>query len=87
LGRGSPLARKAASFRAALFRSVTRTDVVSVARALLREARSGDVQAARLVLAYLLGEPLAHDIEAELDELRTLVTELQTWASERRFAG
>lgn len=79
LGRGSPLAAKAAKLRAALFRAVSERDVESIAKALAREAKAGDVQAARIVLGYLIGEPLPHDVLAELEEMRGKLAEIEQW--------
>lgn len=73
LGRGSPLARKAASLRAALLRAVTPADIHDIARKLIDEALGGDVPAAREVLDRCLGRPIEWDVLARLDEIELRV--------------
>jgi hypothetical protein len=58
-GPGNPFARQVAQLRAALLKAVTPADIEAIARTLLEKARAGDVAAARLLLAYLLGKPAA----------------------------
>ena len=56
-GPGNPYARRVAELRAALLNAVTPEDVAELARALLTQAKAGDVAAARLVLSYAVGRP------------------------------
>ena len=56
-GPGNPFARRVAAFRAALIDAVGEDGLRDVARAMVEKARSGDVAAARLVLAYDVGRP------------------------------
>jgi len=76
---GNPFARKVATFRSALFDAITRADVQAIARALLKSAKGGDTSAAKILLAYLLGEPLPFDVMNDLDELRTRLQEVESW--------
>jgi hypothetical protein len=66
---GNPYAKKVAQLRAALFRAVTAADLRAVVKKLVDVAKAGDVPAARLVLAYTLGEPQPFDL---LERLETL---------------
>lgn len=56
-GPGNPFAPAVARLRAAMLQSVTVKDVRDLGRSLLERAKAGDVPAARLLLAYLLGPP------------------------------
>ena len=52
-----PVALKMAQLRRALIAAVTEENVAAVMDVLLEKAMSGDVAAARLLLAYRLGRP------------------------------
>jgi hypothetical protein len=56
-GPGNPFARRTAAARKAFCEAVSHQDLVEIARALKDRARGGDVAAARLVLAYVVGKP------------------------------
>src|SRR6266851_9311801 len=58
-GPGNPFARQVAGLRQAFLDSATPEDLAVIAQALLDKAKNGDVAAAKLVLAYLLGKPQA----------------------------
>jgi hypothetical protein len=58
-GPGNPFARRVAALRAALLAAVTEEDLEAVARELVRQAKEGDLAAARLLLSYTLGKPAA----------------------------
>jgi hypothetical protein len=66
-GPGNPLANRVAVFRKALSEAVTVADVVSIMRAMVREAAGGNVQAAGLVLDRLCGRVA---LRAEIDVMR-----------------
>lgn len=72
LGRGSPLAGKAAKLRAALFKAVGRDDITEILRALIGKAKAGDTVAARIVLAYTLGDPVALDVVEKIERLEAI---------------
>ena len=59
LGRGNPHARAVNRLRSALLRAVKSRDVQDVAKALLDKAREGDTAAARILLDYTIGRPVA----------------------------
>ncbi len=70
-GPGNPYARRVAELRSALLDAVTPEDVAALARALLAQAKGGDVAAARLVLSYAVGRPPAvESAEPEADARR-----------------
>ncbi len=56
-GPGNPFARQVAALRCALVARLTPQDLADVADALLRQAKEGNVAAARLLLSYALGRP------------------------------
>src|SRR6516165_9805122 len=56
-GPGNPFARRTAAARKAFCEAVSHQDLVEIARALKDRAKSGDVAAAKLVLAYVVGKP------------------------------
>jgi hypothetical protein len=58
-GPGNPFARQVAALRTALLASVTAADIEAVAQALVRQAKEGNVAAAKLLLSYTLGKPAA----------------------------
>jgi hypothetical protein len=53
---GRPFARQVAILRCALLARLTEQDLEAVAEALLRQAKEGNVAAARLLLSYMLGQ-------------------------------
>ena len=69
VGHRRPHAARVAELRAELFETLTRERLHGVLVALLEKAQGGDVAAARLVLSYALGEPVAEDIVARIEEL------------------
>ncbi len=58
-GPGNPFARQVAALRAGLLARLTPQDLGDVADALLRQARDGNVAAAKLLLSYAVGKPAA----------------------------
>jgi hypothetical protein len=72
LGRGSPLAGQAAKLRAALFRAVKGGDLQTVITALMDKAKGGDTAAAKLILQYTLGDPVALDIVETIQRLEAV---------------
>ena len=71
IGRGNPMARKAAQLRAAMFRAVTATDLKAIVRQLVSMALAGDVAAAREVLQRCLGPAESLDILARIEALES----------------
>jgi hypothetical protein len=56
-GPGNPFARRMARMRSVLCAAVSEEDIEAVTRMLVERAREGDVAAARLLLAYAVGQP------------------------------
>ena len=56
-GPGTPFARQVAALRKALLATVQPEDIAAIVQALLEQAKKGNVQAAKLVLAYTVGKP------------------------------
>ena len=56
-GPGNPFARQVAALRQALIDSISPDDIQDVATRLLALAKDGNVQAAKLLLAYTIGKP------------------------------
>ena len=56
-GPGNPFARRVAMLRKALLDSVAEPDVARLGRKLLEQALEGDVVAAKVLLAYVIGKP------------------------------
>jgi hypothetical protein len=56
-GRAHAFARKAAALRQAFYAEVTPADMRAVVRKLITEATGGNLQAARLVLLWIVGKP------------------------------
>ena len=57
LGRGNPHARRQAEMHRAFMAAVTPEEMQSLAASLWIKAKNGDVAAAQLVLAYMIGKP------------------------------
>ncbi|HZY89219.1 MAG TPA: hypothetical protein VFE78_30630 [Gemmataceae bacterium] len=55
-GPGNPFARQVAALRRALLASVTEEDLEAVTRELVRQAKEGDLAAAKLLLSYTLDQ-------------------------------
>ncbi|MCP3996254.1 MAG: hypothetical protein GY722_14515 [bacterium] len=66
-GRSMPHARRVARLRAELLRAVRPEDIRAVVEALVREAKQGNVQAARELLQRALGPAEAIDVAARLE--------------------
>lgn len=71
-GKGNPLAGKVAKLRAAMINAVSASDLRDVIRAMIAQAKAGDVAAARELLDRLLGKPVEMDLLERLDELESL---------------
>src|SRR5262245_29892838 len=72
-GPGNPFNRQIAQLRKALVGAVTEDDMKRLANSLLDQATAGNMDAARLLLSYLLGQPpeqTVHPDEVDIDEDR-----------------
>jgi hypothetical protein len=68
-GPGSPHVGKVAKLRAALFATVSAKDLRKIIRGLVKAAVEGDIAAAKMILQWTLGEPLAWDVLARIETL------------------
>jgi len=62
-GRGNPLAARVAALRKALFDAVTEEDIAAAVKALVTQAKNGDVAAIRELLDRVTGRPSRHDAD------------------------
>lgn len=69
LGRGSPLAGRAAKLRAALLASVSDEDIREIAATLVQKAKEGDLPAIAQLLDRVLGKPTASDLMERVEKL------------------
>ena len=72
-GPGSPYSKKVHALRRALLEAVTEDEIKQVVAALLREAKLGNVQAARELLSRCLGPAEAVDLIERMDALEELL--------------
>jgi hypothetical protein len=56
-GPGNPYPRRVAALRRALLTSVTEDDMTAITKAVIDEARAGNIAAAKLLFQYVLGKP------------------------------
>lgn len=56
-GPGNPFARRVAALRSALVNALADEDMQSLVRGLVEKAKTGDVAATKLLLAYTVGRP------------------------------
>ena len=71
-GLGSPLAAKANKLRSAMFKAIDAGDIREIINAVKAEAKRGNLVAARLILAYCLGEPVALDVVEKIERLEAV---------------
>lgn len=69
LGRGNPLAGRAAKIRAELLRVLSPTEARRIAKRLLEQAKTGDLAAIRELLDRTIGKPATADVLERLDEM------------------
>jgi hypothetical protein len=56
-GRGNPVSRHIAVLRQALLNCVTEEDIIAITKAVIEEAKAGNMPAAKLIFQYVLGKP------------------------------
>lgn len=69
--KGYPHARRANRLRAELYRVVNVEEFRAIIQAIVKEAKAGDVAAAREIVERLLGKPESADVMARIEELET----------------
>ncbi|MEN1705477.1 MAG: hypothetical protein AAGJ54_08205 [Planctomycetota bacterium] len=80
-GRRTPGAAARAA-RDALLTAADTAAIERIGRKLVEMAEAGDVQAARVVLLFVLGPPRDEELQARLDELEALIGELRVGRGE-----
>jgi hypothetical protein len=73
--KGNATPRKAATFRAKLFRCVTPADFRAIVQKLVAEAKAGQPWAIKLALQYLVGRAEDVEMHERLLILETVLTE------------
>ena len=61
-GRGRPIGSRVDALRRSLIEAVTVEDIKTIIQAVIRQAKSGDLNAAKLVFSQVLGNPANMDI-------------------------
>jgi hypothetical protein len=75
--RGNPHARRVALLRATLLKAVTPEDLREVVLAVLKQAKTGDITAAKELFLRLLGPPVELDLIERLDALEARLVAAQ----------
>ena len=75
LAKGNPHAKRVAALRSALLNAVSEEDIQEVVQALVREAKDGNVSAAKELLGRVLGPPEAVDLLQRVEGLEELLAE------------
>jgi len=73
--KGNAVPRKAAQFRAKMYRSVSSADFADIVRRLVEEAKAGQPWAVKLALQYLVGRAEDLELSERLLILETTLTE------------
>ena len=75
IGEGNPFAKKVARLRAALLSAITPADIRIIIKKLIKQARSGDLAAAKEVLDRAVGRPVELDFLEKLEYLERVLDE------------
>ena len=75
-GPGNPYTKQVAALRSALLAAVSEEDIREVVQALVREAKGGNVSAARELLGRVLGPPEAVDLLQRVEGLEEILREV-----------
>jgi len=68
LGKGNPHARQVAKLRSTLLNAVKPEDIRAIVRALVKQAKEGDLTATHELLDRLLGKPIQADVLERIEE-------------------
>jgi hypothetical protein len=82
LGRGNPLAGRAAKIRAVLLKQLTPAKAKEIAEALIDQASKGDMAAIKELLDRTIGKPAQADLMERLETLEHLLEEIVTQREE-----
>jgi len=73
LGKGNPLAGRAAKIRAVLLRKLTPKDAAAIADKLIADAKAGDLAAIKELFDRTIGRPAQLEMIEEVQALRELI--------------
>lgn len=73
-GPGNPRGATVEKFRHALLGAVTESDISDIARALIEQAKGGDIQAVKELLNRVLGRPTDGDVLERVERLERALT-------------
>ena len=80
LGKGNPLAGRAAKIRAMLLRAATKGDVKAIADKLVAGAKGGDLAFIREWLDRVIGKPAQSDLLERIERLEEMLVARETEA-------
>ena len=83
-GPGNPYARKVALIRNQIIEAVSEDDLREIVQALIKKAKSGDIQAAKEILTRLIGKPVETPHSDQLDSNEAII-ELDKICSNNRL--
>ena len=72
---GNSVPRRVAKIREQFLKTVTLADVEAVTARIVKQAKAGDHWACRLLLQYLLGEPISVDVHAKIAAMEQTVSQ------------
>jgi len=72
-GHARPHAKKIATLRRAMLRAISTKDVRRVVKKLLELALEGDLDAIKILLDRVFGQPIAEDVEQRLADLEEML--------------
>jgi len=75
-GPGNPFAKRVAALRAALLSAITPTDIKVIIKKLIKQARGGDLAAAKEVLDRAVGRPVELDFLEKIENLERMLDEI-----------
>ena len=75
LGKGNPLAGKAAKIRAVLLQKLTERDARAIADKLIEKAKGGDLAAVRELLDRTVGKPTQTELLERIERLEATLEE------------
>jgi len=74
--RGNPFAKRVAALRAALLQAITPADVRAIIRKLIKQAKTGDLAAAKEVFDRAVGRPVELDFLEKIENLERALDEI-----------
>ena len=74
-GPGNPHAKRIAKLRSALLGAVSAADMKAIVRQLIKQAKDGDVRAAKEIIDRCIGKPIEADLIERIEQLEILLKE------------